>query len=118
MITRVLVLSQRRDLLEQPLDFYELDVLSATLRKTQWFGRLLFYSMEHEMKSGQAQMSTIRWMCGFTLTERKKSEELRERLGLVPVSLVIKEGRLKWFGHMERKANTGWIKYNDGDRWN
>jgi len=45
----VLVLSQRRDLLEQPLDFYKPDVLSATqpimskqCRKTQWFGRLFF----------------------------------------------------------------------------
>ena len=44
------VLSQRRDLLEQPLDFYEPDVPPATqpivskhYRKTQWFGRLLFY---------------------------------------------------------------------------
>jgi len=44
------VLSQRRDLLEQPLDFYEPDVLPAAqpvvskhYRKTQWFGRLLFY---------------------------------------------------------------------------
>ena len=41
---------QRRDLLEQPLDFYEPDVLPATqptvskhYRKTQWFGCILFY---------------------------------------------------------------------------
>jgi len=45
------VLSQRRDLLEQSLDFYEPDVLPSTqrivskhYRKIQkWFGRLLFY---------------------------------------------------------------------------
>jgi len=44
------VLLQRRDLLEQPLDFYELDVLPATqpvmskhYRKTQWLSCLLFY---------------------------------------------------------------------------
>ena len=45
------MLSQRRDLLEQPLEFYEPDVLPATqpivskhYRKNQWFGRrLLFY---------------------------------------------------------------------------
>jgi len=44
------VLSQRRDLLEQPLDFYEPDVLPAAqpivskhYRKSQWFGRFLFY---------------------------------------------------------------------------
>jgi len=50
-ITQVLLLvSQRTDLLEQPLDFYEPDVLQATqpivskhYRKTQWYGRLLFY---------------------------------------------------------------------------
>jgi len=44
------VLSQRRDLLEQPLDFYEPDVLPATQPtvskqywKTEWFSHLLFY---------------------------------------------------------------------------
>jgi len=43
------VLLQRRDLLEQPLDFSEPDVLPAIqttvskhYRKTQWFGHLLF----------------------------------------------------------------------------
>ena len=30
--------------------------------------------------------SMIRWMCGVKLNERKKSEELREFLGLEPVS--------------------------------
>ena len=44
------MLSQRRDLLEEPLDFYEPYVLPATqpimskhFRKTQWFGHLLIY---------------------------------------------------------------------------
>jgi len=31
----------------------------------------------------------VRWMCGVKLNERKKSEELRELLGLEPVSLMI-----------------------------
>jgi len=45
-----LVLSLNTDLLEQPLDFYESDVLPAAqpkvskhYRKTEWFGRFLFY---------------------------------------------------------------------------
>ena len=48
----------------------------------------------------------------FTLhyTERRKNAELREQLGLEPVSLVIKETRLGWFGHMECKADTDLIK--------
>ena len=43
------LLSQRRDLLEQPLDFYKLDVLPATqpsvkaLQENQWFGHLVSF---------------------------------------------------------------------------
>jgi len=33
----------------------------------------------------------IRWMCGVKLNERKKSEEVREFLGLEPVSLMIEK---------------------------
>jgi len=35
------------------------------------------------------------------LNKRKKSAEPRELLGLDPVSLVIKKGRLRWLWHVE-----------------
>ena len=57
--------------------------------------------VEHELKMNRTEMSTIRWMCGIKLNERKRSEELRELLGLEPVSLMIKKSRLRWFGHVE-----------------
>jgi len=41
---------------------------------------------------------------------RKKSEELRELLGLEPVSLMIKKSRLRWFGQVERKDDNEWVK--------
>ena len=47
--------------------------------------------VEHELKMNRTKMSTIRWMCGAKLNERKKSEELRELLGLEPVSLMTKK---------------------------
>jgi len=50
-------------------------------------------------------------MCGFTSKERKKNAELREMLGLEPVSLVIKKGRSRWFGHVERKDDADWTKH-------
>jgi len=34
--------------------------------------------VEHELKLNRTEMSTIRWMCGVKLNERKKSEELQE----------------------------------------
>ena len=57
--------------------------------------------LEHELKMNRTEMSMIRWMCGVKLNERKKREELRELLGLEPVSLMIKKSRLRWFGHVE-----------------
>jgi len=49
-------------------------------------------------------------MCGVKLNERKKSEELRELLGLEPVSLKIKRCRLRWFRHVGRKDDHDWVK--------
>ena len=42
--------------------------------------------VEHELKLNRTEMSMITWMCGVKLNERKKSEELKELLGLEPVS--------------------------------
>jgi len=53
----------------------------------------------------------IRWRCGVKLNERKKSEELRELLGLEPVRLMIKKSKLRWFGHVERKDDNDWVKH-------
>ena len=44
------------------------------------------------------------------MNERKKSEELRELLGLEPVSLMMKKSRLRWFGHVEWKDDNDWVK--------
>jgi len=35
---------------------------------------------------------------------------IRDLLGLDPVSLTIKRGRLRWFGHVERKDDADWLK--------
>ena len=45
----------------------------------------------------------IRWMCGVTLKDRCKSEELRKRLNIEDVADVIRKSKLRWFGHLERK---------------
>jgi len=45
--------------------------------------------VEQELKLNRTEISMIRWMCGVKLNKRKKSEELRELLGLETVSLMI-----------------------------
>jgi len=39
-----------------------------------------------------------------------KNAEIREPLGLEMVSVVIKEGRWRWFGHVEYEDDANWIK--------
>ena len=65
--------------------------------------------VEHEAKLDGNEMSMLRWMCGFNL-KNKKNTEIRGLLGLDPVSLTIKRGRLRWFGHVERKDDADWLK--------
>jgi len=59
--------------------------------------------VEHELKLNRPEISTIRWMCGVKLNERKKSKELRELLGLEPVSLMIKKSGLRWLDMLNEK---------------
>jgi len=51
-------------------------------------------------------------MCGILkLKARKRYTEIRELFGLEPISLVVKKGRLKWFGHVECKNDASWVKH-------
>ena len=57
----------------------------------------------------RAEKMMIRWMCGVTLRNGKSSEEIRNRLGIVSVSDLMRHGRLRWFGHVERKDTDDWV---------
>ena len=50
----------------------------------------------------------MRQMSGVTLKYRKSSEELHRRIGIENVADVIWRGRLRWFGHVERKEDNVW----------
>ena len=52
----------------------------------------------------------IRWMCGVSMKDRRTSEELRELVGVEPITIVIKSGRLRWYGHVMRKSDEDWVK--------
>ena len=57
----------------------------------------------------RAEKMMIRWMCGVTLRNGKTSEEIRNRLSIVSVSDLVRQGRLGWFGHVERKDAADWV---------
>ncbi|KAJ0851966.1 hypothetical protein HanRHA438_Chr14g0632811 [Helianthus annuus] len=57
-----------------------------------------------------AEMRMLRWMCGHTRLDRIKNEVFRERLGVASISDKIKEGRLRWFGHVKRRQTTAPVR--------
>ena len=46
----------------------------------------------------------VRWMCGVSLKDRKRSVDLYSLLGVQSVVDVVRRGRLRWFEHLERRS--------------
>jgi len=44
------------------------------------------------------------------LKDRLPSKELRERLGIDDIALVLQQNRLRWYGHVLRKEDDDWVK--------
>ena len=65
--------------------------------------------VEDMQRLERTEKMMIRWMCGVTLKDRKESEELRQRLGIISVCDKVRQGRLRWFGHVERKGKDDWV---------
>ena len=59
--------------------------------------------VEEEQRMERNENVMLRWMCGVTLRDKVPTEELRRRLGIEGVMEVRRRGRLRWFGHVERK---------------
>ena len=49
-------------------------------------------------------------MCGIKLKYRLPSKELREKLGVDIIALVVQQNRLRWYGDVLRKADDDWVK--------
>ncbi|KAD2392888.1 hypothetical protein E3N88_39865 [Mikania micrantha] len=54
-------------------------------------------------KLESAEMRMLRWMCGHIRLDRIRNKLIRERLEVVCISDKVREGRLRWFGHVRRR---------------
>jgi len=52
----------------------------------------------------------VRWMCNVKVKDRVPSKELRERLGIDDIIVILQQNRLRWYGHVRRKEDTDWVK--------
>ena len=51
----------------------------------------------------------VRLMCGASLTSRISSNDLSKRLNVEAVTYVVRQGRLRWFGHLDCKDGNDWV---------
>ena len=49
-------------------------------------------------------------MCYVSMKDRRVSEELRELIGVEPITTVIESGRQRWYEHVMRKSDEDWVK--------
>jgi len=66
-------------------------------------------SVEDMNRLERAEPIMVRSMCGVSLREEKSSDELLGRLGIMSVADVVQKGRLRWYGHVERKDVDDWV---------
>ena len=59
--------------------------------------------VEEEQRMERIENVMLRWMRGVTLRDMVPTVELRRKLGIEGVVEVMRRGRLRWFGHVERK---------------
>ena len=41
---------------------------------------------------------------------RVSNKELRERLGIVDITSLLQQNRLRWYGHVLQKDDSDWVK--------
>jgi len=56
---------------------------------------------ENEVALQRAEIRMVRWMCNVKVKDRVPSKELRERLGIDDIILILE--------HVLRKEDTNWV---------
>jgi len=61
---------------------------------------------ENEVAFQQTEMRMFRWICDVKVKDRVPRKELRKRLGIGDIILVLQQNRLQWYGHVLQKEDN------------
>jgi len=55
-------------------------------------------------------MGMLRWILGLTLRDRKRNDDIRRILGVACITDKVREARLRWYGHVQRRKEGDCVK--------
>ena len=86
-------------------------VFDACVRRSMLYGSETWaMKVEDLRRLMTAERRMVRWMFGVSLKDKISSQDLLCRLKLEDIAVAIRRGRLRWFGHVVRKADDEWVK--------
>jgi len=65
---------------------------------------------ENEVALQRAEMRMVRWMCNVKVKDRLPSKELREKIGISHIILILLQNRLRWHGNVLQKEDNDRVK--------
>jgi len=58
----------------------------------------------------RTEMRMLRWILGVSLKDRKRNEDIRRTVGVASIMDKIREARLQWYGHVQRREDGNCVK--------
>ncbi|KAM1079573.1 hypothetical protein ACFX2B_014121 [Malus domestica] len=86
--------------------FYRMAIRLATLHGTECWA----VKHQHAYKMGVAEMRMLRWMCGHTGNDKIRNEDIRGKVGVAEIVRKLRENRLWWFGHVQRRPTDAPVR--------
>ncbi|KAE8730672.1 Detected protein of confused Function [Hibiscus syriacus] len=86
--------------------FYRMAIRPALLYGSECWAT----KKDHVRRIEAAEMRMLRWTCGKTMRDMTTNSAIRMSLGVVSVSEKLREGRLRWFGHVLRRLPSDAVR--------
>uniref|UniRef100_A0A0A9D9B5 Uncharacterized protein n=1 Tax=Arundo donax TaxID=35708 RepID=A0A0A9D9B5_ARUDO len=55
-------------------------------------------------------MCMLRWICGHTRKDQVRNNDIRDRVGVVPIEEKLIQHRLRWFGDIQRRPSEALVQ--------
>ena len=61
-------------------------------------------------QNGKSRDAKVRSMCEVKMKGRISGEGLKKSMGIEGITVLMRRGRLRWYGHVQRKDDAEWVK--------